>query len=111
MKLLLDATTIDLVAQAIKKVFAAIKKCSSSSTYPVLRTLDLAACTARDFDEQLKKIINQQPLLKIEYQQYRNLQKEFESLQKAWEEAIDDFSKGISKKISGSIGAQNAKIA
>ena len=95
LKTLIDSTTINHVADSIKKIFASLKRVSKVHNYPLPRAIDLGACIARDFDEQLKKIISQTPLLRIEYQKYRNLQKEFLQLEKAWKEAIQEFRQGV----------------
>jgi hypothetical protein len=73
LKTLIDSNTISQVSDSIKKIFTALKRVSKVHNYPLPRAIDLGGCIARDFDEQLKKIISQTPLLSIEYQKYRTL--------------------------------------
>ena len=88
LKTLLEATTFDQIAAAIKKILAQLKRARTVGTYPLNRALDLCELIAQDFDEQIKKVINQQPILQIDYSDYRNLQKDFDMLQNAWKSAI-----------------------
>jgi len=51
LKLLNESTTIEQIAQAVKKIFGALKRVSKVHNYPATRTIELSACVARDFDE------------------------------------------------------------
>ncbi len=73
LKTLLDATTFAQIAEAIKKILGQLKRARMVGTYPLNRALDLCELIAKDFDDQIKKVLNQQPILLIDYQDYRTL--------------------------------------
>ena len=79
-KQLVEAESIEGIATAVKKIFAQIKKNKNKSKYPNERAVDLGQCIANDFDEQLKKVISSTPLMRIDYNEYMNFQKDLQGL-------------------------------
>ena len=73
---LLDAISIEQIGFAIKKVFTTLKRVRQTSLYSLPRAIDLAECIARDFDEKLKKVVSENPIMQIPYDQHKALQYE-----------------------------------
>ena len=110
LKQLLDAMTFEQISAAVKKIFSQLKRARQIGSYPLPRALDLASYIARDFDDQVKKMLADSDLLRIDYaDEFRKLQKELADLQVDWEAAVKDFKACVSTKLVGSINMQNQK--
>ena len=79
-KELLDALTIEQITVAIKKVFMTLKRVRQTNLYSLPRAIELAECIARDFDEKLKKIVSENPIMQMPYDQHKVLQLEITNL-------------------------------
>lgn len=110
-KSLLEAETIETLATTVRKTFQALKRVRQIGSYPLQRAIELGQCIAHDFDDQLKKVLSSTPLMRIDYMEFQALQKQLNSLQVAWQEAIKDLKSGVGNAIqSGNANRQTMSI-
>lgn len=57
-KTLFESTTFEMIANSIKKILVQLKRARIVGSYPLTRTIGLCELIAKDFDEQIKKLIN-----------------------------------------------------
>ncbi len=89
---MLETETTDQLGTAIKNIFTQLKKLrQNGKSYSTERFTDLCICFGQDFNEQLKRIYSQVPLLRLDHKEYINFQKEFNQLQTVWANAFADF--------------------
>ena len=99
-KEVLDALTIEQLSIAIKKVFNTLKRVRQTNLYSLPRAIDLAECIARDFGEKLKKVVSENPIMQMPYEEHKVLQKEITDLQTVWVSAIQEFKTSVGNKIT-----------
>ena len=107
---LLDATTLKQMRDVIKKIFDVLMRVrtmnhySDQSNYTPQRTVDLAECVARDFDNKLKKVISERPIMQIPFSQLQEFNNEISELEKQWKESVQELKKAIGQSGRGGMG-------
>lgn len=72
-------------------------------SYPLPRTLDLAELISFDFDKQIKKILTQHDIMRMDFDEFKAVKKEIDQVQATWETSIKDFRSGIVHTLAGSL--------
>lgn len=104
---LYDALTLEQIINAIKGIFAVLKKMRYIGNYPLERALDLSESIARDFDSQLKKVIASTQIMQIDYAEHKAITSDIWKLQEAWKECIEDLKQSVANKLNSNLSAEN----
>jgi hypothetical protein len=97
LKLLQDAQDIPAVDGAVTEVFGALKSIKRviSNDYTIDRVIEFTKAVCRDFDTQVKKVINQQNAMRIRFEELVKLHHHVTALKSRWKEVIKDATKGL----------------
>jgi dynein heavy chain 1, cytosolic len=104
---LYDALTLEQISNAIKAVFAVLKKMRYQNSYPLDRALSLSEAIARDFDAQLKKVITSAQIMLIDYNEHKAMTNDIFKLQETWKECIEELKQSVANKINTNLSSKN----
>ena len=90
---LLEANDLGQLHSAIKNVFKVLCRIRSydayeQNNYSLNRAIDLAERVARDFDNRLKKVVSERPIMQIPYAEHEALQFEINKIEDQWKASI-----------------------
>jgi DNA repair ATPase RecN len=92
MRKLLDADSIELITEAIEPIFKEIKKLKGNAmkSYTIERAMDLIEAVCRDFDSQVKKVVNVHPVMKVKFDKFKQTHNKISNLKTVWKESIKE---------------------
>ncbi|KAK1752146.1 dynein heavy chain, cytoplasmic [Echria macrotheca] len=89
---LLSATTLPKVQDSIGQIFVHLNKKLRICPYPIRRALPLVEAISGDLDEVLHRLLPGTELVKLDYPEFTSVMRQAESIFKAWDENIKEFT-------------------
>jgi dynein heavy chain 1 len=89
---LLSATSLPKIQDAIGLIFAHLNKKLRICPYPIRRALPLVEAISADLDLQLHSLLHGRSLMHLDYREFNNLIATTESIWKAWDENVKEFT-------------------
>jgi len=89
---LLSATTLPKVQESIVQVFAHLNKKLRICPYPIRRALPLVEAISGDLDDVLHRLLPGTELVKLDYQEFRSVMRQVDSIFRTWDESIKEFT-------------------
>ncbi|KAL1836345.1 hypothetical protein VTJ49DRAFT_5263 [Mycothermus thermophilus] len=89
---LLSATTLVKVKDSIGQIFAHLNKKLRICPYPIRRALPLVEAISGDLDEVLHRLLPGTELVKLDYQEFRNVMTETDKIFSTWDESVKEFT-------------------
>eukprot|EP00392_Amoebophrya_sp_AT5.2_P009227 g9255.t1 len=96
---LLAATTFAHLQNAVRLIFAHMKKLKAATAYPLARAFQLAEAISRDLKAQILKILSTQRWMALEYAAFEEGTRESEKLFRVWDEEVRAFKEMVRDQV------------
>lgn len=92
---LCSASTVEQLTQAIRTIFAHLRKLKNATLYPLSRAYFLVEALSRDLSAQLLSITSRQNLLAMGYEEFEHTTAGCSELFRTWDEEVRHFKETV----------------